>query len=162
MQHQLQRVEKGLVPAGTGTKETCPTRGWDSFQSGPAPPSSALTRPRVLRAPENSPLWRTSSTPKTSWALEGMWATEATELIGQGPFGPSSSARRPSWDPDTWATSLSEESLLTGRALTPGFRRWMRAPDFWTPACKRRTCLQRVIWDWDSGESWILRSADRG
>ena len=41
MQHQLQRMAKGLVPAGTGTKETHPTRGWDSFWSGPAPPSSA-------------------------------------------------------------------------------------------------------------------------
>jgi hypothetical protein len=40
MQHQHQRTEEGLVPAGTGTKEPCPTRGWDPFRLGPAPPSS--------------------------------------------------------------------------------------------------------------------------
>jgi hypothetical protein len=40
-QHQLQRIAEGLVPAGTGTKEPCPTRGWDLFQLRPHPPSSA-------------------------------------------------------------------------------------------------------------------------
>jgi hypothetical protein len=39
-QHQLQRIAKGIVLAGTGTKEHHPTRGWDEFRSGPAPPSS--------------------------------------------------------------------------------------------------------------------------
>jgi hypothetical protein len=39
MQHQLQRIEEGLVTAGTGTEEPCPTRGWDPFRSGPALPS---------------------------------------------------------------------------------------------------------------------------
>jgi hypothetical protein len=40
-QLQLYRITEGLVPAGTGTEEPCPTRGWDPFRSGPAPPSSA-------------------------------------------------------------------------------------------------------------------------
>jgi hypothetical protein len=31
-QHQIQRITKGLVPAGTGTKEPCLTRGWGLFQ----------------------------------------------------------------------------------------------------------------------------------
>ena len=36
MQNQFQRILEGLVPAGTGTKEPCPTRGWNSFLSEPA------------------------------------------------------------------------------------------------------------------------------
>jgi hypothetical protein len=39
--HQLQRIQDGIVPAGTGTEETYPTRGWDPFRLGLAPPSSA-------------------------------------------------------------------------------------------------------------------------
>lgn len=39
-QHQLQRIAEGLVPAGTGTEEPRPTRGWDPPRSGPALPSS--------------------------------------------------------------------------------------------------------------------------
>ena len=39
-QHQLQRMAGGLVPAGTGTEEPHPTRGWDPFRSGAARPSS--------------------------------------------------------------------------------------------------------------------------
>jgi hypothetical protein len=35
-QHQLQRIEEGLVPAVTGSKESCTTRGWDPFWLGPA------------------------------------------------------------------------------------------------------------------------------
>ena len=39
-QYQLQRIVEGLVPTGTGAKEPRPTRGWDPFRSGPAPPST--------------------------------------------------------------------------------------------------------------------------
>jgi hypothetical protein len=35
------KTAEGLVPAGTGTKDPIPTRSWDPFRSGPAPPSSA-------------------------------------------------------------------------------------------------------------------------
>jgi hypothetical protein len=68
-----------------------------------------------------------------------MWAIEAAELLGQGPIGPSSLARRQSWDPDPWANSLPEESQPTGRVLTPELRRWIRAPDCWTPALKEES-----------------------
>jgi hypothetical protein len=70
MQHQLQRIAEGLVPALIGTKEPCRTRGWDSLRSGPVPPSSVWTRPRASRAPEDSPCHRTPRTPRTSWSPE--------------------------------------------------------------------------------------------
>jgi hypothetical protein len=41
MQHQLQRIVEGLVPAGTGTKKPRLTRGCNPFRSGPALPFSA-------------------------------------------------------------------------------------------------------------------------
>jgi hypothetical protein len=47
-------------------------------------------------------------------------ATEATKLLGQGPFGPSSSARRYSWTSEVCAPSLPEDSLPTESALTLG------------------------------------------
>ena len=37
MQHQLQRIEEGLVPAGTETEEPHQTRGWDPFWLRPLP-----------------------------------------------------------------------------------------------------------------------------
>jgi hypothetical protein len=49
---------------------------------------------------------------------ESPWASEATELIGQGPFRPSSPAKRWIWDPDLCAPSLQEESL-PARVLWP-------------------------------------------
>jgi hypothetical protein len=51
---------------------------------------------------------------------ESRWATEATELLGQGPFRPSSSARKWIWAPDLCAPSLTEESLPAESALTTG------------------------------------------
>jgi hypothetical protein len=118
---------------------TPPARGLDPFRSGPASLSSAWIRLRVSRVPEDSPRLRTPSTPRTSWSPESMWAIEATELLGQGPLGPSSSARRQSWDPGPWAHSLPEESRPTGRDLTPGLRRWIRAPDCWTPTLQEES-----------------------
>jgi hypothetical protein len=118
------------VPAGTGTKEPRPNRGWDPVWSGPALSPSVWTQLRVSRAPEDSPHCMTSSTTGTSGSLESMWMTEATELLGQSPFRAPSSARRQSWDPDLWAPSLPEESHPTGKDLTPGLRRWIRDPDF--------------------------------
>ena len=41
MQHLLQRIAEGLVPAGTGTKEHIQPECWDLFRSRPDPPSSA-------------------------------------------------------------------------------------------------------------------------
>jgi hypothetical protein len=64
-QQQLQRIVEGPVTAGIATKEPRPTRGWDPFLSGPAPPSSAWTQPGALRAPEDSPCRRTPSTLST-------------------------------------------------------------------------------------------------
>jgi hypothetical protein len=127
------------VPAGTGTEEPRPTRGWDPFRSGTAPPSSAWTQPRASRAPEDSPHCRTPSTPRTSWSPESMWAVEATELLGQGPVEPLSVARKQSWDPDAWAPSLLEESQPPERALTAELGRWIRAPDCWTPALQEES-----------------------
>jgi hypothetical protein len=49
-----------------------------------------------------------------------MWAAEATELLRQGPFGPSFSARRLSRDLDPWAPSVPEENLPSESALTTG------------------------------------------
>jgi hypothetical protein len=62
VQHQLQRILKSLVLAGTWKKEPRPTRGWDLFQSGqhppyaspsapPHPPSSFRVQQRPLGAP---------------------------------------------------------------------------------------------------------------
>jgi hypothetical protein len=49
-------------------------------------------------------------------------ASEAAELLGEGTFGPSSSAMRQSWELDFWAPSPPKESRPPGRALTPGPR----------------------------------------
>jgi hypothetical protein len=35
-QHLFQKYPEGLVPAGTETKESCPTSGWGLFSSAPA------------------------------------------------------------------------------------------------------------------------------
>jgi hypothetical protein len=91
---------------------------------------------------------------------ESTWAAEATELLGQGAFRPSSSARRQCWDPDPWTPSQREESGAPGRTLTPEIRRWIWASDFVQLACKTRACLQRVLWplglrkELDSQEFW--------
>jgi chromosome segregation ATPase len=34
---------------------------------------------------------------------------------------------------------LPEESQPTGKALTPGLKRWIRAPDFWTPVLQEES-----------------------
>ena len=70
---------------------------------------------------------------------ESVWASEATELLGQGLFRPSASARRQSSDPDPWAPSLPEKSLPIGRSLTPGLKSWIRAPDLCTPALQEES-----------------------
>jgi hypothetical protein len=49
---------------------------------------------------------------------ESTWAIEATKLLGQGPFRPSTSTRRYSWMPDLCAPPLQEESLPAESALT--------------------------------------------
>jgi hypothetical protein len=48
--------------------------------------------------------------------------TEATELCGQGPFRPSSSARRQRWSSEHCVATPPEESWPPGRILTPRLR----------------------------------------
>ena len=91
------------------------------------------------RSPEDSPCLMPPSTPRTLGSLKSTLAAEATELLRQGPFGTSSSAKRWSWDPDPWVQSLLVETWPPGRALTPGRRRWTRAPDFWKPALQEES-----------------------
>jgi hypothetical protein len=62
--------------------------------------------------------------PFSIWGLfevqESPQASEATELLGQGLFGSSSSVRRWSWSSVLCAPFLPGESLPPGSALTPG------------------------------------------
>jgi hypothetical protein len=51
MQHQLQRIAEGLMPARTGREEPCPTRGWDKFWSGPPPAIFHLNPAEATRGP---------------------------------------------------------------------------------------------------------------
>jgi hypothetical protein len=92
------------------------------------------------------------------WSLESTWATEETELLGHGPIWSSSSARRQRWDPDPWVPSLSEDSWPIEKALTPGLRRWIRAPNFGTTALKEESFLQRVLWT--LGTRWEFNSQE--
>jgi hypothetical protein len=58
---------------------------------------------------------------------------------------------------------LPEESRLPERALTPRLKKWIRVPDFQDTCPARRELACTECSDhWDSGERWILRSADRG
>jgi hypothetical protein len=70
---------------------------------------------------------------------ESTWVAEAKELLRKDPFRPSSLARRQSWDPEIWAPSLPEESLLPGRALTSGLKRWIWAPEFWASSLQEES-----------------------
>ena len=65
-----------------------------------------------------------------------MLAEEATEIIGQCPFGHSSSARRWIRAPDFYAPSLQEESLPTESALTTGTQEKVGLPGVLTEANK--------------------------
>jgi hypothetical protein len=109
-------------------QEQRPTRGWDS---------------QDLAHPGSWDHWDQST-------QESTWAAEATELFGQRPFGPSSSARRQDWHPDSWASSLPEESCALERALTPGLRRWISAPDFGAPS------LQEESWSAENALSTVV------
>jgi hypothetical protein len=60
--------------------------------------------------------------PRVQSIQDSMQSIEATELVGQGPFRPSSSARWQSWDPYLWEPSLPKESCSPETALTPGLR----------------------------------------
>jgi hypothetical protein len=92
------------------------------------PPGSALTWGlRCDRYFYPGSLWGWS-------AQEISRVTEATELLGQGPFRPSSSARRQSWSSALWAPSPPEESLPTGSALTPGTQERAGLPGMLTEA----------------------------
>jgi hypothetical protein len=57
---------------------------------------------------------------------------------------------------------LPEESWPTGRALTQGLRRWIRAPILWTSPAGGKFACKECSDHWNSGESWTPRSADRG
>ena len=93
---------------------------------------------------------------------ESIWAAEATELLGQGPFGPSSSAKKQSWDPDVWAHSL-QESPSPGRALTTGLM-WEHHVGSWVSQRPVHTGeimghrSNRAYWTlgpWSSAKGWI-------
>ena len=71
-QHLFQRILEGLVPAGTGMKETCLNSGWGVFIPVCASPSPswARTQSRVPRSPEDSPRCKHPSTPRILGSLE--------------------------------------------------------------------------------------------
>jgi hypothetical protein len=136
-QYQLQRIMEGLVPAGTGTKEPCLTRGWDSFRSGQ--PLHLLCEPsRGHLGPQRT-------------------LHNAGPLAYPGPHDHlralGNRSNRASWTGSPCAFILSQEAELrprplgtflargesTGRALTLGLRRWIRAPDFWTPTLQEES-----------------------
>jgi hypothetical protein len=67
------KIVEGLVPAGTGTKESCPTRGRDIHSSWATPAIFLLSTAegakgsRVLSTPQNLGImgeWKTTSAPK--------------------------------------------------------------------------------------------------
>jgi hypothetical protein len=74
-----------------------------------------------------------------------MWVAEATELLGQGHFGPSSSARKQSWVPELWAPSLPEESLPAESALTTGTQERVGLPGMLIEA-------NRITWGTSSSQ----------
>ena len=92
---------------------------------------------------------------------ESRWRTEATKLLGQGPFKPSSSAGKQNWQPDPWTPSLTEESRPLGRALTSGIRRWIWVPDFCALPLQEESLAAEWSDHWDTGDSWSPRSADK-
>jgi hypothetical protein len=60
---------------------------------------------------------------------------------------------------------LPEESQVTGRALTPGLRRWIRDPDFWTLARQEESLpSESALTTWTQvrvGLPGVLREANR-
>ena len=70
---------------------------------------------------------------------ESMWAAEVIELLGQGPFclhpqpGDRAETQNPGHLP--WQRRV----CLLGRALTPGLRRWIWAPDFCEPSLQEES-----------------------
>jgi hypothetical protein len=84
-------------------------------------------------------------------AQECTLAAEATELHRQGPFGPSSSARRQSWDPDIWAPSPPKEIQPPGWVLTPGLR-W--EPLLVSPVFQRPVPTEQRAGHWSKRASW--------
>jgi hypothetical protein len=102
-QHQLQRIEEGLVPARTGRKEPRQTRGWEPFWLGPAPPSSAIfclnppeatKGPRVLSIPQDLGITTASRVSGTQHQLQ-------TIMEGLVPAGTGTKEPHPTrgWDP---------------------------------------------------------------
>jgi hypothetical protein len=65
---------------------------------------------------------------------ESVWAAEASELRGQGPFRHSSSTRWQIWAPDLCAPSLKQESLPAETALTTGTQERVGLPGVLTEA----------------------------
>jgi hypothetical protein len=106
-------------------------------------PSTPRTLGSLRRVSLQRGLWSWGSSESSilypgSWGdqsmQESMWATEATELLGQGHFGPSSSAKRWIWAPDICAASLQEESLPAESALTTGTQERVGIPGVLTEA----------------------------
>ena len=91
-QHQLQRIPEGPVPPGTGTKEPHPEArifsGWGQAHHLPREPSRGGLGPqRTLN--DTGHLVHLGP-------LNHRRAREDRKCLGQGPLGPSSSAKRPS------------------------------------------------------------------
>ena len=100
MQHQFQRIPEGLVPARTGTKEPCPTRGWDSFW--------LLQTHAILNAN-----WAGPSKPRILGSLRLVYAGE--HMGGR--------SHRASCTGSLWAFILSQEAELRPRTLGTFFAR---------------------------------------
>jgi hypothetical protein len=74
----------------------------------------------VIRPQDSSEIAIFSPGSLWGWSTQELTqVTETTELLGQGPFGHSSSARRQSWSSKICAPSPPEKSLPTESALTP-------------------------------------------
>jgi hypothetical protein len=154
MQHQLQRITEGLVPAETGTKEPRPTRGWDSFLLGPAQPSSTWTQPRA-RGPQRTlhapgPLGHPE--PHDHWRACGQQS-----FLDRVPSGlhPQPGGRAKTQTPDDLPcqrrVSLQEGIDPKSQEVDQSSRLLDTCPARQVLAC--RECSDH----WDSGESWTPR-----
>ena len=125
-------IDKGIIICwkSIGFKSHPLGRSWDPDLSAPSlpeesrPPGRALT-PGLILYPRSL---------RDQTAQESVWVAEARWLLGQGPFRPSSSARKQSWAPDLCAPSLPEESLPAESALTTGTKERVGLPGVLTKA----------------------------
>jgi hypothetical protein len=134
-QHLFQRILEGLMPTGTGAKETHPTNRWDYFW-WLKPNWQALAKPGSWDHWEHSTqnnTWAAKSN-RDSWsgALRAFILQEEEELrprplgtfIARGELASRKDSapgpRRGIWAPEFWSPSLQEEGLPAQSALTTG------------------------------------------